>query len=114
LPSQVLQHEEVQPVKGCVLVSEEVVKVPDVETAFIVYKDFDGSFHATQTLDIAFVVERLASRNDMKDAFQDLLDALKADQIASAVVGKINNRYDEESQRKASAIRQNLLKRESS
>ena len=95
---------------------EEVVEAsetPDVETAFIVYKDFDGAFHATQTLDIAFLVERLATRNDMKAAFQDLLDALKADQIASAVVGKINNKYDEESQRKAAAIRQNLLKRES-
>ena len=100
--------------------SEEVAKVaevpesPDVETAFIVYKDFNGAFHATQALDIAFLVERLATRNDMKAAFQDLLDALKADQIASAVVSKINNRYDEESQRKAAAIRQNLLKRDSS
>jgi RNase H-fold protein (predicted Holliday junction resolvase) len=97
--------------------SEEVAELPespDVETAFIVYKDFEGAFHATQTLDIAFLVERLATRNDMKAAFQELLDALKADQIASAVVGKINNKYDEESQRKAAAIRQNLLKRDSS
>jgi hypothetical protein len=92
----------------------ETLETPDVETAFIVYKDFDGAFHATQTLDIAFLVERLATRNDMKAAFQDLLDALKADQIASVVVSKINNRYDEESQRKAAAIRQNLLKRDSS
>jgi hypothetical protein len=92
----------------------EAPETPDVETAFIVYKDFDGAFHATQTLDIAFLVERLATRNDMKAAFQDLLDALKADQIASVVVSKINNRYDEESQRKAAAIRQNLLKRDSS
>ena len=92
---------------------EELPEAPDVETAFIVYKDFEGAFHATQTLDIAFLVERLATRNDMKAAFQELLDALKADQIASAVVGQINNKYDEESQRKAAAIRQNLLKRES-
>ena len=91
--------------------SEEVEK-PDVETAFIVYKTFDGNFHATQVLDTAFLVERLADRNDMKQAFEDLSAAIKAEYLADVILSKINNKSDEESQRKAAAIRQNLLSRD--
>lgn len=91
--------------------SDEVEK-PDVETAFIVYKTFDGNFHATQVLDTAFLVERIANRNDMKHAFEDLLSTIKAEYLADVILGKINNKSDEESQRKAAAIRQNLLSRD--
>jgi hypothetical protein len=91
-----------------VAVSEE----PTVETAFIIYKDFDGVYHATPTLDVSFVVDRLATRTDMKLAFSDLLEAIKAEQLADVIIYKINNKSNEDSQRKADAIRQNLLNRE--
>jgi len=83
---------------------------PDIETAFIVYKDFEGNYHATPTLDVSFVVDRLATRNDMKLAFNDLLESIKTEQLADVIIYKINNQSEEESQRKAAAIRQNLLK----
>ena len=92
--------------------SEEPTDTPDVETAFIVYKDFEGVYHATQTLDVAFIVDRLATRNDMKLAFTELLESIKAEQLADVIIHKINNKSDEDSQRKAAAIRQNLLNRE--
>jgi len=85
---------------------------PDVETAFIVYKTFDGSFHSTQTLDIAFLVDRLATRNDMHQAFRELLDTLQAEKLADVIFDKINNKSDEEGQRKTAAIRQTLLNRD--
>jgi hypothetical protein len=85
---------------------------PDVETAFIVYKDFLGNYHSTPTLDVSFVVDRLATRTDMKLAFSDLLEAIKTEQLADVIIYKINNKSEEDSQRKAAAIRQNLLNRD--
>jgi hypothetical protein len=85
---------------------------PDFETAFIVVKSFDGTFHATQELGSAFTVERLSTRTDMKQGFRDLLDAMVADDLAQRVFNKINENSSEDSQRKVAAIRQSLVNRD--
>lgn len=90
--------------------SEETL--PDFETAFIVVKSFDGSFHATHELGSEFMVERLANRTDMKQGFRDLLDAMASDDLAQRVFNKIHENSSEDSQRKVAAIRQSLVNRD--
>jgi hypothetical protein len=48
----------------------------------------------------------------MHQAFRELLDTLQAEKLADVIFDKINNKSDEESQRKAAAIRQTLVNRD--
>ena len=84
----------------------------DAETAFIVYRSFDGAWHATPDLGTNLVVERLSGRNDMKQAFRDLLDAIAQNDIADLIVQKLGPKSSEDSQRRAASIRQSLASRE--
>ena len=112
MPSQVIQYEEAQPVEGPLqLTTEQQEEKIDFETAFIVVKAFDGSFHVLTELGAAFTVDRLSDRTDIKQACTDLLDSMTAERVALAVLSKIGQNSTEDSQRKVDAIRQSLITR---
>lgn len=81
---------------------------PDADTAFIVIKKHDGSYVATTRLDVAISVERTATKQDIKYACNDLLDAAFKDEISDIIVDKLTKSTQSESQRTASSIRQAL------
>lgn len=81
---------------------------PDAETAFIVIKKLDGSFIATPSLDISVLVERKATRQDIKYACNDLLDAAFKDELSDTIVDKLTKNNQSESEKTASSIRQAL------
>jgi hypothetical protein len=70
---------------------------PDVETAFIVYKTFDGSFHATPALDISFIVDHLATKQDIKTAMSELLESMHQTAIAEVLLRKLTEKNNEDS-----------------
>jgi len=80
----------------------------DAETAFIVIKRFDGSFVATTRLDVAISVERTATKQDIKYACNDLLEAAFKDELSDTIVDKLTKSSPSESQKTASSIRQAL------
>lgn len=83
----------------------------DFETAFIIIKGFDGTYHAISELGSAFTVERTANRADMHRACQELLGMMDAERVADAVLAKMGQNDPENSQRKVDAIRQSLVNR---
>lgn len=81
---------------------------PVFETAFIVCRSFDGSFFATPVLGVKFTVEREATRNDMRQGFLDLLEAMASEQVVEGVLAKLAKNSSEDSQPKEDEIRQPL------
>ena len=93
--------------------SEEVaVPTPDHDTAFIVVKTHSGDYIATADLASVFTVARVANRQDIKRACNELAEKLREVVIAAAVVSQIIQKDTEVSQPTASAIRQALSNRD--
>lgn len=82
--------------------------VPQAETAFIVVREFDGSYRATADLEQAFIVNRVANLNDIRQASRDLLDKITEDSIAETVANKLAGMRSTDSERATKSIKEAL------
>ena len=89
-----------------------VEATPDHETAFIVVKTLSGDYVATADLASVFTVARVANRQDIKRACNELASKLTEMDIAAAVVAQIAQKESEDSQSTTTAIRQALSNRD--
>jgi biotin-(acetyl-CoA carboxylase) ligase len=82
------------------------------ETAILLVKEADGSFLAVTDIGIDLQVERPANRADIKQACQEILDALHRDTLSDEIVNKLHKMGQTGSEKAASSIRQALEERD--
>lgn len=87
-------------------------KKPDLETAFIVVKDFEGRYLVTNDLGVTLTVERRANGNDMRQGFRDLLETMATEQVIQGVLARLQKSSPEDSQPNEAEIRQSLPEEE--
>lgn len=92
------------------VVTEEQAQ-PDAETAFIIVKELDGSFKATTDLSTAILVNREATRADIRLACKELSEVISHEDLAGLIASTLTS-YPQPGQRTADAIRQALAERE--
>jgi hypothetical protein len=96
-------------------VEQEVeTEKPAADTAFLMIKDWDGIWKATTDLSMALIIDRRASRNDVKTGCRDIYEFLNNSDLATAVVSKISAQNLSDTERAAQSVRQALSDRETS
>jgi len=93
-------------------VVEETNVQAGAETAFIVIRDWDGSWRATTKFDEVFTISREATRADIKLGCREMHEFLAEDDLASVVAFKIMTSNSSDSQRTTDAIRHALQDRD--
>lgn len=93
---------------------EDAQEKATAETAFLMIKDWDGSWKATTDVSMSFTIERQAGRNDVKHACRDIHEFLANVDLASVVVSKISAQNMTDTERAAQSVRQALSDRETS
>jgi hypothetical protein len=58
---------------------------PKVETAFLVYKEVNGGYVAVTDIEVDATQDRKATKQDVKMACMDLLDAIKTQAMIEAL-----------------------------
>lgn len=89
----------------------EVVKA-GAETAFVIIKDWDGSWRATTQVSEDLTISREAFRHDIKTGCREIYEFLAEDDFASTIASKISESNVPDSQRTAQAIRHALADRD--
>ena len=84
---------------------------PDAETAFLVVKEFDGSWSATADISAAMVISRAALRSDIKAGSREVSDFLIEDDLANTLLGKLQQSNGSDSSQRATEIRNALSDR---
>jgi biotin-(acetyl-CoA carboxylase) ligase len=82
------------------------------ETAILLVKEADGGFLAITDIGVDLEVERPANRADIKQACQEILDALHRDTLSEEIVNKLQKMGQTDSEKAASSIRQALEERD--
>ena len=94
------------------IVNEQVEQQPDAETAFIMIKQFNGTWKASTDLTTAFFVERSATRADIKGGTRDIYNFLADDDLAGMVASKIIASTATDTERATQGVRQALSDRD--
>lgn len=84
------------------------------DTAFLLIKDWDGSWKATTDIALAMTIQRRANRNDVKTACRDIYMFLDNSDIASIIASKLSEEKLSDTERAAQSVRQALSDRENS
>ena len=84
---------------------------PDAETAFLVVKEFDGSWSATANINAPLIITRPALRADIKAGSREVSDFLVEDDLANTLLGKIQQNNISDSSQRATEIRNALSDR---
>jgi hypothetical protein len=87
---------------------------PDADTAFLVIKDWDGTWKATTDVSMALTIERRANRNDVKTACRDIHGFLENVDLAAIIASKLSAPNVSDTERAAQSVRQALSDRENS
>lgn len=82
------------------------------ETAFLMIKDWDGTWKATTDVSMALTIERRANRNDVKTASRDIYNFLDNVDLATIVASKISSQNVSDTERAAQSVRQALSDRD--
>jgi len=83
----------------------------DAQTAFIMVKEWDGTWRAVVELDKVFTVDRLASRTDIRTGTKEMTDFLAEDDLSNLIVSKLSESRKTDSERTAEAVRHALQER---
>jgi len=94
------------------IVNEQVEQQPDAETAFIMIKQFNGTWRASTDLTTALLVERSSTRADIKGGTRDIYNFLADDDLASMVASKILASTSTDTERATQGVRQALSDRD--
>ena len=89
----------------------ETVKA-GAETAFLIIKDWDGSWRATTQVAEELTISREAFRHDVKTGCREIYELLAEDDLANAIANRISESNRPDSQRTAEAIRHALADRD--
>ena len=89
----------------------ETVKA-SAETAFVIIKDWDGSWRATAQVASDLTISREAFRHDVKSGCREIYELLAEDDLANTLAAKISESTATDSQRTAQAIRHALADRD--
>ena len=90
------------------------VERPTADTAFLMIKDWDGTWKATTDVSMAFTIERRATRNDVKAACHDIHAFLDHVDLAAIIASKLSAPNVSDTERAAQSVRQALSDRETS
>ena len=98
---------------------QEEVVAPELEkaaadTAFLMIKDWDGTWKATTDVSMALTIERRANRNDVKTACHDIHAFLDNVDLATIIASKLSAPNVSDTERAAQSVRQALSDRENS
>ena len=91
---------------------EEVPAQAGADTAFMIIKDWDGSWRATTKFEDVSTISREANRSDIKLGCKEMFDFLSEDDLASLIVFKLLTSNSSDSQRATDAIRHALQDRD--
>lgn len=95
---------------------EEVVKEVNVkgeaETAFILVKQWDGSWSVLTDMSHTFTIDREAFRHDVKTGCREMYEFLADDDLATHLASKLSSLNQSDSQRTSEAIRHALTERD--
>ena len=92
--------------------AQVIEEKPDAETAFIMIKQFNGSWRASTDLATALMVERTSTRADIKGGTRDIYNFLADDDLASMVASKIIASTATDTERATQGVRQALSDRD--
>jgi hypothetical protein len=81
------------------------------KAAFLMVQEQDGSWTAVSDITQPFETERLASVLDIKQACQQVLDVVTAQEIADLILREIKQGYVEDSQRISASMRDAINRR---
>jgi hypothetical protein len=84
----------------------------EAETAFLIIKEWDGSWRATTQVSEHLTVQREAFRHDVKSGAREIYELLAEDDLANTLANKISENNVSDSQRTAQAIRHALADRD--
>lgn len=90
---------------------KEIVKA-DTETAFILAKQWDGSWLVMTDMSQTFTIERESRRSDVKTGCREMYEFLADEDLATHIVNKLSAANQSDSQRTSEAIRHALTERE--
>ena len=85
---------------------------PDAETAFIIVKQWDGSWSVLTDVTSAFTIERESFRHDVKTGCREMYEFLADDDLATHLASKLSSPKPSDSQRTSEAIRHALTERD--
>lgn len=91
---------------------ESVAEKAHAETAFILLKQWDGSWTVLTDLSNTFTVDHEAYRHEVKTGCREMYEFLADEDLASHLVSKLSAHNMTDSQRTSEAIRHALTERE--
>ena len=83
-----------------------------LETAFISGKRKDGTYFATVDVQSEFLIERNATRLDVKRGTQEILEVIEYGDLTAMIVGQIQAMNQPASEKTSSSIRKSLKDRD--
>lgn len=86
--------------------------IETLETAFIIGKRKDGSYFATVDVQTEFLIDRSATRLDVKRGTQEILEVIQYGDITGMVIAAMNAQNQPASEKTASSIRKSLKERD--
>jgi hypothetical protein len=87
---------------------------PAADTAFLMIKDWDGTWKATTDVSMALTIERRANRTDVKTACHEIHAFLENVDLATIIASKLSAPNVSDTERAAQSVRQALSDRENS
>jgi len=84
----------------------------EAETAFILVKQWDGSWSVLTDMSHSFTIDREAFRHDVKTGCREMYEFLADDDLATHLASKLSAQSQSDSQRTSEAIRHALTERE--
>lgn len=87
--------------------TDEVV-IPQADTAFLVYREDDGSWTATTEIDKALLIRREATGLDVKTGCREIFETFAQNDLAFAISSLIVEKSSKQEQTTADAIRDAL------
>ena len=79
-----------------------------VATAFVVVKRLDGSFYVTNSLSSELETSYVPTSTEVRQACFEIAKVIGNDELASAIIAKLAENAQSESEKAASSIRQAL------
>lgn len=65
------------------------IKTPDAETAFVVYKDPEGNWHASPDMSVISLIQRQATIQDIGTGVKELSDFIDRELLVQAIVARL-------------------------
>jgi hypothetical protein len=84
----------------------------DAETAFILVKQWDGSWSVLTDVSTEFTIDRESFRHDVKTGCREMYEFLADDDLATHLASKLSSFNRSDSQRTSEAIRHALTERD--